>query len=264
MYNTKRFAPRQIAEQLLTRTLAYHNQTQITDPASLSAFRHQWEPRPQDKLLDGLPSCPFLGYLNVREPVDLDDGLDLGPVGCLVHPLQNDGVDGRDCGVYDRHICEDYLCAAHSLLNRNEKWLVLNAVQDSFLYGLVMTDVRFIRALFEQAAHINGMMPPTRCVEREEAVDAARGYFELKRQWPYRDHQGIFGAVLPEQGLDTTRRKTPVEQLANKVDSDPLDVILTCLGTHVETPQDLLHARSLVRTHVIAFAAAVDLASSHP
>lgn len=237
---------------MLERTHAFTQEVDIHNVDTLNAFRAKWEPAPEDKLLSDLPSCPFLGYLDADAPA--------GRVGCMIHPTRYGGLDQRDCGVYDRFICEDYLCAAHSLLSTDEKRLILDAVEDSFLYGLVITDVRFVRTLMQQTAQRNGMAPPVRTLIRPEAIIQARAYFELKRSWPYQDIDGIFGAMVPGQGLDTSRRVAPHEQLdSQEAEAHPLDTVLMCLGTRVHTLDELTHARALVDAAIARFSQAVEL-----
>jgi len=245
MYNHRSSAEPELMNRLLQRTLAYRSEASIDDPASLRAFRSKWEDPPEAKLLGELASCPFLGLL---------DGADLkGRVGCLVHPLQNDGVDGRDCGVYDRFICEDYLCAAHAVLKREEVALVLAAVPDSYLYGLVITNPRLIRTFFEIAANSRGAYPTARELEQPHVIDAARDFFELVRTWPYRAEDGIFGAVVPGEGLETHRRAHPSgdEMVV------PVDTLLMSLGTRPLDVEELGEARALVSDTIERFAQAL-------
>ncbi len=236
--------------------MAFYREADVGSEDSLSGFRRRWEQtRAEQKLLSDLPNCPFLGLLGYESPADKKPRSH--KIGCLVHPLQNDGVDGRDCGVYDRQTCEEYLCAAHDLLGGREKLLVVQAIGDSYLYGLVITDVRFVRQLFERAADINGMDPPTRCVQRAEAVETAGAYFELKRDWPFRAEDGVFGQMRPGQGLDCSRRQGPAVGLG--LDPGAFDAVLTCLGTEVSSADELHQARALVRERIEAFARAVSL-----
>ncbi|TXD38506.1 hypothetical protein FRC98_06380 [Lujinxingia vulgaris] len=245
MYNHRKSDEPALMARLVERTRAFRKDASIEDEASLRAFRARWEDPPAVKLLGELASCPFLGLL---------DGLDpAGRVGCLVHPLQNNGVDGRDCGVYDRFICEDYLCAAHAVLKREEVALVIAAVPDSYLYGLVITNPRLIRTFFELAATERGAYPTARELEREEAIEAARDFFELVRDWPYRDVDGIFGAVVPGEGLETTRRAHP----AGDGEAVPVDTLLLGLGTRALSVDELSDARARVSEAVSAFAAAL-------
>ena len=261
MYNQRQEGSwRHTMDALIERTRAYRRDADIDDQASLRAFRARWEPGPEAKLQDGLPSCPFLGLIDYDGDQAADPArLRRGRVGCLVHPKQNDGVDGRDCGVYDRHICEDYLCASHQVMRQEETWLVLRAVQDSYLYGLVITDTRFVRELFERAAELRGAMPPRRLLEDQAVQAAARDYFELKRDWPWGGEGAVFGQVVPGQGLDTIRRPGPAERLG--VEPDAFESILRCLGTEVPSVPQLEAARARVRERVRAFADALDLAA---
>lgn len=237
MYNRRGLRANDVIEQLETRTAAFAATADVRDADSLRAFRASWE-ETSGKLVGGLPNCPFLGLLDGQR------------VGCLVHPRQNDGVDGRDCGVYDRHTCEDYLCAAHAVLRPIEKWLVIEACHDSYTYGLAITDPLFVRQLFEQAADLNGAMPSASRVMANP--QAATAYFELKRDFPYRAEDGVLGQVVGSEDLDTPRRLGPAEALG--VEADRWETILRCLGTEVVDPTALTAARALVEAAVRRFA----------
>ncbi len=238
--------------RLNDRTNAYNLTASIDDPESLRAFRVAWEPVGSGaKLLSGLPSCPFLGFV---EPVD-ESSSRMPRVGCLVHPLQNDGVDGRDCGVYDRKTCEDYLCAAHDLLSIDERRLVLESVHDSYLYGIVITNMRLIKELLKQAANINASSPSGAELRKPAVVEAASQFFELMRDWPFAARDGVFGPIEAGDDLETSQRKASAEMLG--VSASPFDGILTCLGTSVNSVDALDEAREIVRQRVVAFASAL-------
>lgn len=226
--------------RIAARTIAFGRHQ-----GTLADFREAHEPGASDKLLVALRNCPFLGRV---------DG---GCVGCMLHPLQNDGRDDRDAGVYhDREVCDGYLCAAHEILRPMEKWLVVAAIEDSYTYGLVVTDPLFVRQLFERAADLNGSYPLPQRVRRPAVVDAARAYFALKADWPHRAPDGVFGQVVAGEGLDTPRRACPAEQLG--ATPAPWDAILRCLGTSVDTISELDAARRVVETSVREFARALE------
>ena len=229
--------------RLRLRTAEFHATADVSDPKTLRAFRCRHEHH-SPKLVGELPNCPFVGLVGA------------GRFGCLVHPLQNGGVDGRDCGVYDRHTCDDYLCAAHSVLRPIEKWLVIAACPDSYTYGLVITDPRFVRELLEQTAQTNAAMPSDASVRR--AGSAASAYFSLKRDWAYRAADGILGQLHGSAGLQTPRRKGPAERLG--VAPDRWETILRCLGTCVDDLESLCAARDAVRRAVDEFADACRVA----
>lgn len=251
MYNHVESGSGAVRARLRRRTLAYRRGADIDDPDSLKAFRRQWEDRESVKLLTGLPSCPFLGF------IDLFDESGSGQrVGCLVHPLQNDGVDGRDCGVFDRFICEDYLCAAHDVLRLRESQLVIRAVKDSYLYGLVITNPRFVRATLEIVARRCGAAPSERVLASDVVVQAARAFFELLRDWPYRGEDGIFGQVEVTGPLDTRRRIDPAESLG--VEPSEVDVLLVCMGTECGSVEELERARGEVERGLDDLVSAVE------
>ncbi len=252
MYNHTQAGYAETFARLKGRTQAYQATANINDSASLRAFREAWEPvGPEVKLLSGLPSCPFLGFV---EPVDSASSR-MPRVGCLVHPLQNDGVDGRDCGVYDRVICEDYLCAAHDLLSVDERRLVLESVHDSYLYGIIITNMRLVKELLKQAANITASFPTGAELRKPAVVAAANEFCELMRDWPYAARDGVFGPIVAGQDLETSQRKAPSDELG--VSASPLDGILTCLGTSVGSVEELEAARKLVLERVMKFAQAL-------
>lgn len=252
MYNHVEHGEKSTRRRLLGRTRAFHDSTEIDDPESLQQFRSRWEDGADDKLLSGLPSCPFLGFVDADD--DSDD--EPGRVGCLVHPLQNDGVDGRDCGVYDRFICEDYLCAAHDILRAPEVRLVLDAVDDSYLYGLIVTNPRFVRKLLDIVARRTGRWPSEKVLQKASVIEAAEACFEQLRDWPHRAEDGIFGQICVAGALDTKRRTMPADDF--DVEERPIDVLLVCMGTECESVEVLTEARTQLEQVVDDLAAAVE------
>ena len=241
-------------DQLSARTLAFRHEVHPGDERALRAWRQTHEPSGAEKLLRDLPSCPFLGLLDHHRP---DQDPARSRVGCLLHPSLHDGRDARDCGVYDRDTCEDYLCAAHQLLKAHERRLIVSAIEDSYLYGLVVSDVRFVRELLEAAARINGMTPPPPMLDAPSALATAGDYFVLKVDWPWAAADGILGQLQAGHGLDTPRRPGP--SLSLGVEPDGTEAALRCLGTQVDSLAALHQARHAVQRRFEAFAAAVAL-----
>lgn len=226
MYNHREFDEEATTARILARTLAYRREARIEEPSSLQVFREKYEDREDSKLLGELQSCPFLGFVTVQKAGDKP-----GKVGCLVHPLQNDGLDGRDCGVFDRFICEDYLCAAHKVLREREMDLVIGSVEDSYLYGLVITNPGYVRGILAEVARRLGEEPSIKVIERHSFRRAAGACFELLRAWPYRAEDGIFGRVRVTGSQATQRRRVP--EIRDR-EVDQVDGLLLDLGTSSE------------------------------
>src|SRR5512146_2489004 len=101
--------------------------------------------------------CPLLGFLDGAET----------RIGCLAHPVVTGGPDLRDCGVYDAAICESFLCPSFSWLTEEEAATAEDvAGADPWLYGLVVTDVPFLRAVLAALADSAGAR-----VERRHVAD---------------------------------------------------------------------------------------------
>jgi len=238
----------QILESLHERTLAFRALSTPLDVTDLKAFRTRWEPSTDSRLMGELQSCPFLGFLDQRDPK-------AGRIGCLVHPLQNNGFDGRDCGVFDRHLCEDYLCASYGVLNSMEKWLVTSSPLDSFTYGLVITDPLLIRTTLNLIATELGAFPTRSLLSNAEFQKRFAEFCEWKHTWPFQDHDGFFGPIRAGENLETPRRTPPSQVLG--VAGSPLDELLLCFGSKIDNVTDLEKARSLLDQAIKGLAVAL-------
>lgn len=59
--------------------------------------------------------------------------------GCSLHPKVR-GTDHRNASLYGAKICEEYLCPAHSILNVEQKQLLVSSVSDWYLYSIAILD----------------------------------------------------------------------------------------------------------------------------
>jgi hypothetical protein len=130
----------------------------------------------QDKLYEVIYCCEYLGFLDNKEK----------RVGCLLHPLQNDGVDLRDVSFYGRELCDGHFCPSYHHLSREEKQSLINIIDDWYLYGLCVTDIDIVKEYFRFISEgICEVPDPERLCEgklREIALD----FFSLKVSWPFR------------------------------------------------------------------------------
>jgi hypothetical protein len=170
--------------------------------------------------------CPLLGFL--------DEGRTR--VGCLAHPAWTGGADLRDEGVYDARICDSFHCPSFSWLSEDEAALAEKATGDAHLYGLVVTDVPFLRAVLDAIAARTGARVLLRHLETPAFLAALRRLLALKEELAP-GSAGLFGAFAEgPDGADVPRR---IDYGELGRDRSPYDAILTCAGADPRSGNDL-------------------------
>jgi hypothetical protein len=231
-------------------TLARAREVLRDAPRTPGAFREralQLRAAGETPLFPAVRVCPLLGFL--------DDGHTR--VGCLAHP-QVIGVDLRDCGAYTSDVCEGFRCPSHAWLTEAQAALVQAACPDWYLYGLVITDVDWIKAALslvesERAAPVD----PRRILQRPEALAACTRLLALKETAPGRPVDArIFGGFAPDADGEPVLRV--LDYAALGAPTAPEDTALLCLGYAPESAEQLESARLLIRGHVQALARALD------
>lgn len=194
----------------------------------------------KDPLFPPVRLCPLLGFVDPERK----------RVGCLAHPLVTGGVDLRDCGAYDSKTCSSFECPSFLWLNAPQARLVRAALPDWYLYGLVITDVEFVRGLVKLLeAEWGGPVNLDAIVADPIALSAARAFLSLKETAPNRnDDASIFGRFARDDLGEPTPRLIDYEGLG--VDAAPEDDVALCLGYDPATVDELDEARALVRYHV--------------
>jgi hypothetical protein len=161
-----------------TRALARVERT----PAAFRDAVARLEADAPEPLFPSIRVCQLLGFLDDAET----------RVGCLAHPKVTGGVDLRACGVYDVETCEAFLCPSHAVLTEPMAAIVEGST-DAYLYGLVVTDGPFVRAVLEGLAEATGRPVEPADLRNRAFAAALRRLFAIKEALaPGSD--GIFGA----------------------------------------------------------------------
>ena len=129
----------------------------------------------QTKLYEVIYCCEYLGFLNEGKRV-----------GCLLHPLQNGGVDLRDASFYGRELCDGHFCPSYHYLSREEKLSLINIIDDWYLYGLCVTDIDLVKQYFRIISEGVGEMPSADKFREDPLRDIALRFFYFKISWPFR------------------------------------------------------------------------------
>jgi hypothetical protein len=189
--------------------------------------------------------CPLLGFLDAGET----------RIGCLAHPAATGGADLRDCGAYDARTCETFLCPSHSFLSEEEADLAAEACgADWHLYGLVVTDVPFLRAcLAAVAGGAGGRVSLSRLGHAPFRAALCRLLALKEELEPGSD--GLFGAFRPGADGEPVERRIDYERLGRA--GSRYDAILTTAGADPRSGNDLDALEAEVRRRLDAAVAAL-------
>jgi hypothetical protein len=196
--------------------------------------------------------CPLLGFLDAPRT----------RVGCLAHPLQNDGIDLRDCGVYTAEVCQTFECPSFLWLTDAQARLVRAACPDWYLYGLVVTDVELVRGTLKWLEEVLARpLDPDTVVASAKALTAVRRLFSLKEEASRRGGDS-FGRFTPGEDGEPRLRTIDYAGLSAKV--APEDELVLCFGLPVASAEALATSRTEVRTRLEAVAGALVASAPRP
>ena len=244
MYN-RRDPSRPAVHALLARRTA----ALVGVPRTAEAFRAAAASLRDEEAAPLFPSvrvCPLLGYLDEAET----------RVGCLAHPAATGGPDLRDCGAYDVLVCDTFFCPSHSWLSEEEAALVAEACAgDPHLYGLVVTDVPFVRAALGGVAALAGRRVEARHLGEGPFRRALARLLALKEELAP-GSEGLFGAFRAAADGEPVPRSIDYGALGREATS-PFDELLTCVGADPRSGNDLDALEDEVRRRLQACATAL-------
>jgi hypothetical protein len=235
----------------LTQRLAEQTAHLRDVPKQLPAYRAAAQEltlaRRETPLFPTVRVCPLLGFIDQ----------DQKQVGCLGHPNVTGGVDLRDCGVYRSAVCETFTCPSFGWLDDAQARLVQAACPDWYLYGLVITDVEFVRGCLRLIEReVGGPAKPETLMSRPAALEAVRRLFAFKETATGRNPlASVFGRFTPDTHGEPVSRTINYGRLSLR--SAPEDDVVLCLGYSADDADTLIAARERVRMLVRAVARAL-------
>ena len=182
-------------------------------PRSAEAFRAAAARRNRELPAALFPSvriCPLLGFLDAAEQ----------RIGCLGHPRVTGGADLRSCGVYDVLTCDASLCPSHACLDEDQATLAARASGDFYLYGLVVTDAPFLRAVVGALEARVGVRPLPADLDHPAFKRALHALLSLKEELAP-GSEGIFAAFRTPGEKQALPPGAPAERILAALGADP-------------------------------------------
>ena len=195
LYNWEDNSRKTLTELMRKRREVYQKvvvgDTKLVNPESIAPEsidimalkRGLQEISPPKVLFDGIHNCPFVGFIDDNNK----------RVGCMIHPVNNGGVELRDISFYGAELCNGHECPSFQSLTLREKEAVSMIIDDWYLYGLVITDIDLVKEFFTIAANRIGEEIDPEWVLDPRVKVAALNFFRLKETWPFAKKENRFG-----------------------------------------------------------------------
>lgn len=211
------------------------------DPRNFQRIYGEEEFPPNPKLLDTIYNCEFLGFLDGEKK----------RVGCLLHPTVNAGRDLRDHCFYGKEICAGHFCPSHAHLTPVEQKSVLLALEDWYLYGLVITDIDLVKDFFHQVQTRLGDSVREDQLKNFRVREALREFFVLKESWVFASCRNRLGKYYFSQ---TEYQIARIEyEKTWRVKPSKFDKILLSLESEFQRQEDIFEAESIIERKVCNF-----------
>jgi hypothetical protein len=233
LYNYVDSSREALTERLRARTKRYRDMVQGPDDLTRYAaatfaaedFRKRYEV---------IYCCEYLGFLDDEEK----------KVGCLVHPLQNGGVDMRTVSFYGQDVCAGHLCPSHHFIPRSQQRILLTIIDDWYLYGLCLTDIDLVVTYFRLIADRVGRELAPEMFACEALRETAAAYFAWKTTWPFRSEDVNRLGKYYFDGSQYMISHIDYEKFGREI--SPLNAILLSLSSEFHSASELALAEGMI------------------
>jgi hypothetical protein len=185
--------------------------------------------------------CEYLGFLDPGER----------RVGCLLHPLQNGGVDHRGVSFYGRELCDGHFCPSYHYISAEEKQALLNIISDWYLFGLVITDIDLVKSYFKLISDGIYETPSPDRFQDGRLREKALAFFDLKLSWPFRSTDVHRLGKYYFDGSQYMINHIDYEALGSE--RSRFDRIFLSLTSDFRSRDDLRQAEDLIQSHLDDF-----------
>lgn len=165
LYNWEDHSRHTLEALLRRRTNLFLSLRENPDLQIYSKIAQQFSLQP--KLCETIYNCEYLGFIDKEER----------KVGCLLHPSLHQGIDVRVHSFYGVELCAGHFCPSYTYLTAVEQEAVITAIDDWYLYGLVITDIDFIKESF---TIVQNRLGENLKGQRVEGSGGIEGFFSTK------------------------------------------------------------------------------------
>jgi hypothetical protein len=188
--------------------------------------------------------CEYLGFLDEAER----------KVGCLLHPMQNSGMDMRSASFYGQETCAGHLCPSHHFIPASQSQILVNIIDDWYLFGLCITDIDLVVDYFRMLADRIGEELKPEVFADETLKNIALEFFNWKINWPFRSIETNRLGKYYFDGSQYMISYIDYEKLGREI--SPLDKIFMSLSSTFKDAREMAEAEELVMNNVRQFVAA--------
>ncbi len=185
--------------------------------------------------------CEYLGFLDAEEK----------KVGCLVHPMQNGGIDMRTGSFYGQEVCAGHICPSHHFIPRSQQLILLKIIDDWYLYGLCLTDIDLVVTYFRLIADRIGQELKPDMFDVQALKDTALEYFNWKTTWPFRSAEANRLGKYYFDGSQYMISHISYEKFGREI--SPLNAILLSLSSEFHHADELTTAENMIWTNIKNF-----------
>lgn len=242
LYNYVDSSRTSLTERLKERTRLFLslNEPSLQELAEFSAYLRSCED--QRRRYEVIYCCEFLGFLDEE----------MKRVGCLLHPLQNGGRDLRDVSFYGRELCAGHFCPSFHYLSSLEKKVVVDVLDDWYVYGLVVTDIDFVKDFFRHLSDEIGEIPKEEAFQDDELKGIIKEYLELKIDWPFRSEDAKRFGQYYFDGSQYMIRFIDYKSLG--LERSRFDRIFMSLSSEFKNANDVHMAEEIISHYISSFA----------
>ncbi|MDD4355915.1 MAG: hypothetical protein PHN98_01585 [Smithellaceae bacterium] len=240
LYNYVDSSREALTERLRTRTKRFSELVKTPDDLNLYA-EATFAAEDFTKRYEVIYCCEYLGFLDDKEK----------RVGCLVHPMQNNGVDMRTVSFYGRDVCANHLCPSHHFIPLSQQLILLKIMDDWYLYGLCLTDIDLVVTYFRLIANRVGQDIKPEVFDMQELKDIALEYFGWKITWPFRSPSANRLGKYYFDGSQYMISHIDYEKFGKEL--SPLNSIFLSLSSEFQNGDEIEAAEKMVWKNIESF-----------